>query len=128
MSISTTRRRFLGSAAVIKCQQYGIKSVEIHARFLPAGVEVTRFRLGRDEAAVHVRCKTTGIAELLQSNSKSAEQLAAPPCGPKSVIEFIPGGPVDTWRQVAGVFKFRSRNTTIILCLQIVNRRRTIIS
>ena len=31
---------------------------------------------------------------------------------------------MDTWGQVAVVFEFRDHNTTITLCLQIVNRRR----
>ena len=71
---------------VRQIQQHGVQSIEIDATRVLTGVEVTRFVLGSDEAAVEPDPLATSFGQQLEHLRQTVEETAT---------DFVPAAPLD---------------------------------
>jgi len=79
-------KRSFWARRLFEIEQNGVEDVEIDTRQCPAGVEVARFVLGCDEAAVQPHLPAARHREERERVGQAVEQLAA---------AFVPAEPLD---------------------------------
>src|SRR5665213_3992032 len=112
------KRRLLRCAATIEGKQPFVDEIEVHALGIPTGVEVARFVLRSDKAAIDVGAGTTRFSQQAQRFEHAGQQL--PPRRVAEPLEHVlpTGSMFPDWQIDGDGVEVGSHNTTLLLCLE----------
>jgi hypothetical protein len=111
--------RFLDRSAIAEIKEHRVENVSVHPFYAPAGIEVSRCLLARDETTVDINNATSGFSKRDSRSAESFQQLPAARRPRKAPVELVPAGSVYTGRQVSATVKAWQHHIPIPLLTQL---------